>query len=130
VAQPGAGQSGTEQSPWFVRVLPQPETVAEAAAEKREQDARAANERGVTKYARYLWVATAALTLVGAIQAGLFGTEFHAVTDEQRRPNENRTPSSVKSRRRRSQVSRYADLSLSHRSREQRGLQPSFRIRP
>jgi hypothetical protein len=44
-APPGAGQSGTEQSPWFVRILPTPKTAEEAEAENREQEARAANER-------------------------------------------------------------------------------------
>lgn len=71
-AQPGAGQSVTEQAPLFVRVLPEPKTVAEAEAERREADARAANERGLTTYTRYLWRATGALVFVAAAQAVLF----------------------------------------------------------
>src|SRR5438105_15793476 len=63
-AQPVAGQSGTEQSPWFVRVLPTPKTAGEAEAESREADAKAANERGLTKYIHYLWRATAVLAFV------------------------------------------------------------------
>jgi hypothetical protein len=55
-----------------VRVLPQPKTVAEAEAERRDQIARTANERGLTKYTRYLWRATAVLALVAAVQAVLF----------------------------------------------------------
>lgn len=70
--QPGAGQNGTEQSPWFVRVLPTPKTAEEAAAERREQDARAANELGLTTYTRGLWLATGALALVAFAQALLF----------------------------------------------------------
>jgi hypothetical protein len=70
--QSGATQSGTEQSPWFVRVLPTPKTAEEAAAESREQDTRTANERGLTTYTRYLWLATGALALVALVQAALF----------------------------------------------------------
>src|ERR1700745_309723 len=68
--QPGVSQNGTEQAPLFVRVLPEPKTTEQAEAERREQAARAANERGLTKYTQYLWRATAALTLVAGIQAG------------------------------------------------------------
>ncbi len=71
-AKPQAGQGGTEQAPLFVRILPQPKTVVEAEAERREQDARAANDRGLTKYTLYLWRTTAVLALVAAVQAGLF----------------------------------------------------------
>jgi hypothetical protein len=55
-----------------VRVLPTPKTAGEAEAERREQDARTANDRGLTKYTRYLWRATAVLAFVAAVQAGLF----------------------------------------------------------
>jgi hypothetical protein len=71
-AKPQAGQGGTEQSPWFVRVLPTPKTAGEAEAERREADARAANEQGLTTYTRHLSLATVALAFVAAVQAGLF----------------------------------------------------------
>jgi hypothetical protein len=70
--QPGAAQSGTEQSPLIVKVLPTPKTADEAEAEKGEREERAGAERGLTTYTRYLWLATCVLTFVAAVQAGLF----------------------------------------------------------
>jgi hypothetical protein len=70
--QPGAGQNGTEQAPLFVRVLPDPKTADEAEGERREREARAANEQGLTTYTRDLWLATIALALVALLQAALF----------------------------------------------------------
>jgi hypothetical protein len=55
-----------------VRVLPTSKTTNEAEAERKERDERAGAEQGLTTYTRDLWLATGALALVAAVQAGLF----------------------------------------------------------
>lgn len=70
--QPEVSKSGTEQSPLFVRVLPEPKTAQEAEDERRELEKRAATEQDLAKYTLYLAIATALLFVAATAQAGLF----------------------------------------------------------
>jgi len=65
-------ESGTEQSPLVVRVLPTSKSAGEAEEEKKEREERRAAERDLTTYTLYLWLATSAFALVALVQAGLF----------------------------------------------------------
>ena len=77
-------QRGTEKVPFVIKSIPAEQTPQRAEESKKEREAKAANEWGLTFYTGLLAIFTFCLVAVGGVQVGLFVWQLRLIRDSLR----------------------------------------------
>jgi hypothetical protein len=74
-------QQGTEASPFFIKLIPTPKTLAEAAQDAKDREEKTANDRKLVEFTRKLVIATGILAAIGFLQLAVFGYQAYQLRE-------------------------------------------------
>jgi hypothetical protein len=75
--QPATNQRGTQDSPVFVKIIPNPKTQEETANDAQDYKDKSTNEVNLVKFTGRLFWATFFLAVIGVFQLFVFGLQAH-----------------------------------------------------